>query len=193
MSAERICWAFRVPLQLLGLGGAPLGSTEALMELWLKSALGFALNHVEEAFDRLFDLKGQPEEYTEFETAALLRSNQKDRIETLVRGVQGGVYSPNEARAAEDLDAAPYGDEPRVQSQVVPLSAASAIPTAPLAAVSLAASAAVKDYRDAVQNELDAMKARGALASTRPASNGAATPRTVIRNTKLNGLQRPKF
>jgi hypothetical protein len=33
-----------------------------------------ALNHIEEAFGNLFGLKGQPEEYLEFDTAALLRS-----------------------------------------------------------------------------------------------------------------------
>jgi hypothetical protein len=49
----------------------------------------------------------------------------------LVRGVRGGVFSPNEARAEEDLPAVEYGDEPRVQMQVVPLSAAGSIPSAP--------------------------------------------------------------
>lgn len=131
LSAERIAYAFRIPLQLLGLGGAPLGSVEALLRFWLATGLGFALNHVEQAFDQLFGLRGEPAEYTEFDTEALLRSNQKDRIEMLVRGVQGGIYSPNEARAAEGLDAVPYGDEPRLQQQVVPLSAAGSIPAAP--------------------------------------------------------------
>jgi hypothetical protein len=115
----------------LGLGGSPLGTTEALIELWMKTGLGFALNHVEQAFDRLFDLRGEPDEFTELDTEALLRSNQKDRIEMLVRGVQGGIYSPNEARSAEGLDAVEFGDEPRVQQQVVPLSAAGSIPAAP--------------------------------------------------------------
>jgi len=131
LSAERICYAFRVPLQLLGLGGAPLGSTEAIMQFWLNTGLGFTLNHVEQSFDRLFDLRGEPDEYAEFDTEALLRSNQKDRIEMLVRGVQGGIYSPNEARNQEGLDSVPFGDEPRVQQQVVPLSAAGSIPAAP--------------------------------------------------------------
>lgn len=29
-----------------------------------------------------------------FESTCLLRSDQKDRIDALVRGVQGGVFSP---------------------------------------------------------------------------------------------------
>jgi hypothetical protein len=63
----------------------------------------------------------------------LLRSAMKDRVEALARGVQGGIYAPNEARRLEGLPDVEFGDEPRVQQQVVPLSAASAIPSAPSA------------------------------------------------------------
>jgi hypothetical protein len=54
-----------------------------------------------------------------------------DRVEALARGVQGGIYSPNEARSLEDLPAAKDGDEPRVQQQVIPLSFASNPPAPP--------------------------------------------------------------
>ncbi|WP_155255461.1 phage portal protein [Bradyrhizobium elkanii] len=131
LSNEHIALAFRVPLQILGIGGTNYASTELLMQSWIAMGLGFALNHIEEAFGLLFGLKGQPDEYVEFDTAALLRSALKDRIEALARGVQGGIYAPNEARAQEGLDAVDFGDEPRVQQQVVPLSAAGAIPAAP--------------------------------------------------------------
>jgi HK97 family phage portal protein len=135
LSDEKIALAFRVPLQILGIGGTPYASTELLFQSWLASGLGFALNHIEEAFGLLFGLWGQPDEYLEFDTAALLRSAAQSRIETLVRGVQGGVYSPDEARALEGLPRVPggWGKEPRVQQQVVPLSAAAGIPTAPAA------------------------------------------------------------
>jgi len=131
ITEQHIALAFRVPLQILGLGGPTYGSTELLMQSWIATGLGFAINHVEEAFGVLFQLKGQPDEYVEFDTEALLRSALKDRIDALVRGVQGGVYSPNEAREREGLDAVKFGDEPRVQQQVVPLSAAAQIPAAP--------------------------------------------------------------
>jgi hypothetical protein len=126
-----IAMAFRVPLALLGIGTGPMGSTEALMQAWVASGLGFCLNHIELAFDQIFALDGQPEEYTEFDTKALLRSAFKDRIEGLARATQGGIMSPNEARNSEDLPDVPFGDSPRVQQQVVPLSAAAAIPTGP--------------------------------------------------------------
>jgi HK97 family phage portal protein len=131
LTNEHIALAFRIPLQILGLGGATYSSTELLMQSWIASGLGFCLNHVEEAIGVLFLLKGQPDEYVEFDTAALLRSAYNLRIEALARGVQGGIYSPNEARNLEGLADVKFGDEPRVQQQVVPLSAAEAIPAAP--------------------------------------------------------------
>ena len=131
MSDQKIALAFRVPLQILGIGGQAFSSTEAMMQWWIANGLGFALNHIEDAFGLLFALKGQPDEYVEFDTAALLRSAFRDRIEGLVRATQGGIFSPNEARNLESMDSVEFGDEPRVQQQVVPLSAAAAIPAAP--------------------------------------------------------------
>lgn len=125
LSDQRVASVFRVPLPLLSLFNdqTPQTSTETLMQFWLASGLGFMLNHVEEGIGRLFGLSGYPDEYLEFDTEALQRSNFKDRIEGLARGVQGGIFAPNEARGREELRSVPYGDEPRVQQQVVPLSA----------------------------------------------------------------------
>lgn len=131
MSEQHIALAFGIPLAILGIGGASQGSTEALMQFWLSRSLGFCISHVEEAFDKLFGLSGYPDEYTEFDTEALLRSNFRDRVEGLVRGVQGGVFAPNEARRKEGYPDVKAGDEPRVQQQLVPLSAATLIQAAP--------------------------------------------------------------
>lgn len=130
MSDQNVALAFRIPLQILGIGDTPFASTEALMSSWKASGLGFALNHIEEAFGLLFGLKGVPDEYLEFDTGALLRSAFKDRVEGFARGVQGGIFAPNEARAEFEYGAAKFGDEPRVQQQVVPLSAWAATPPA---------------------------------------------------------------
>jgi HK97 family phage portal protein len=131
LSDEHIALAFRIPLPILGLGRTPHGSTELLMQSWVASGLGFALNHVEEAFGMLFVLKGQPDEYVEFDTSSLLRSAMKERIEALSHGVIGGIYAPNEARRMEGLPDVKFGDEPRVQQQVVPLSFAGKVPPTP--------------------------------------------------------------
>jgi HK97 family phage portal protein len=133
LSDQHIALAFRIPLQILGISGAggQYSSTELLMQAWIASGLGFCLNHIEEAIGLFFGLEGVPWEYVEFDTSALLRSSFKERIESLARAVQGGIMAPNEARAKEDYGAVPFGDEPRVQQQVVPLSAAGKIPAAP--------------------------------------------------------------
>jgi len=131
MSDQDIALVFRVPFALLGITGSPAGSAEALMHEWVASGLGFCLNHVEEAFGQAFALKGQPDEYVEFDTEALLRSAFKDRIAALKEGVTGGIFSPNEARNKEGLADVAYGDMPRVQQQMVPLDAAAGIPTGP--------------------------------------------------------------
>lgn len=123
LSEAHIALAFRVPQAILGQGAQTYASTEALMSAWIASGLGFALNHLELAFDALFGLAGYPEEYTEFDTSALMRSAFKDRIEGLARAVQGGIMAPNEARRLEGYPDARAGDQPRVQQQVVPLTA----------------------------------------------------------------------
>jgi HK97 family phage portal protein len=124
MSAQNIALAFRVPLQVLGLGGPTFASTELLMQSWISTGLGFALNHIEEAFGQTFGLAGYPEEYVEFSTTALQRSAFRDRIEALARSTISGIHSPDEARNELDLPTVPggHGKEPRVQQQVVPLS-----------------------------------------------------------------------
>ncbi len=129
MSGENVALAFRVPLQILGIGGPTYASTELLMQSWVAQSLGFALNHIEEAVGILFRLKGQPDEYLELNTAALLRSAFKDMVEALGLGVMRGVYSPDEARAVIELPAVTggHGRMPRVQQQVVPLSYGTAL------------------------------------------------------------------
>lgn len=121
MTDQNVALAFRMPLQVLGVGNTPFASTEALMSSWKSSGLGFALNHIEEAFGLLFQLTGQPEEYLEFNTDALMRSNFKERMEAWATATKSGI-SINEFRNAEGYAAVEFGDEPRVQQQVVPLS-----------------------------------------------------------------------
>lgn len=124
MSAQNIALAFRVPLQVLGIGGQTFSSTELLMQSWISTGLGFALNHIEEAVGHLFGLSGYPDEYVEFSTDALQRSAFRERIEALARSTISGIHSPDEARNELDLPTVPggHGQEPRVQQQVVPLS-----------------------------------------------------------------------
>jgi hypothetical protein len=120
------------------------------MQSWIGTGLGFTLNHIEEAFGQLFQLRGVPDEYLELDTRALLRSAYRERIEALARGVISGIYSPDEARASEDLPAVPggVGKQPRVQQQVVPLSYGSDMqPPSPQAAQPAASAASANENK----------------------------------------------
>lgn len=123
MSSANIALAHRIPLQVLGLGESTYQNVEILNQAWLASGLGFCLNHIETAFDSLFGLTGYPDEYTELDTKALLRSAYRERIEGLARGVISGIFSPDEARASEDLPSVPGGDSPYLQQQNYSLAA----------------------------------------------------------------------
>jgi HK97 family phage portal protein len=132
MTVADIARVYRVPLAIVGdMTGSTYSSTETLVNHWLSTGLGYILEHLELAFDKLFDLPA--DEFIAFDVDQLLRTDFKTRIEGLVRGVQGGIFAPNEARVREGLPPVAFGDEPRVQAQVVPLSFASAAPTAPSA------------------------------------------------------------
>ncbi len=162
--------AFQMPLQVLGLGGTPFASTEALMSSWKSRGLGFALNHIEEAFGLLFGLGGVPDEYLEFNTNALMRSSFKERIEALAAGVIGGILSSDEARNEEDLPVVPggHGAMPRVQQQVVPLSYGSSLqPPDPNAkpAVTAPQTPTDEDEDDDSERNVVAVSARDLLAT----------------------------
>lgn len=144
MSQQNVALAFRMPLQVLGIGDTPFASTESLMASWRATGLGFCLNHIEEAFGNLFGLRGQPDEYLEFSTDALMRSSFKERVEGWAQLATSGIASPD--RAAAEFGWGPaeggHGSMPRVQQQVVPLSYGSAMkPPEPAAALALPAPA----------------------------------------------------
>lgn len=126
LSDQNIALAFRMPLQLFGIGGTPFASTEALMSAWKATGLGFALNHIEEAFGLLFRLKGQPDEYLEFDTEALLRSSFKEMIDAL-NTAAGKVLTYNEARKKIGQPRKDGGDDLYVQMQDIPLAMASKV------------------------------------------------------------------
>lgn len=120
-STADIARLFGVPLALIGeMGAATFNNTEQLIMMWLRQGLGYYINHIELAYDQVFGIE-RTVEYTELDVDFLLRPDFKTRIEGYARGVQGGIYAPNEARAKEGLKKVKGGDEPRVQQQQVPL------------------------------------------------------------------------
>jgi HK97 family phage portal protein len=124
MTVESISRVFRVPLQLINsMNNSTFSNAEAMMSWFLASGLGFLLEHVELELNNLFSLPF--DQRLNFETKVLLRSDWGTQISTLGEGVLKGIYSPDEARGMLGLSPVPNGAgaEPRVQQQVVPLSA----------------------------------------------------------------------
>lgn len=121
LTVEDIARVFRVPPPVIGMMEfSTFNNVESMMKSWISTGLGYTIRHIEESLDRLFDLP--PNQEVMFDTDVLLRSDFAARVEGLVKGITGGLYSPNEARMKEGLSAVDGGEEPRMQMQNQPLS-----------------------------------------------------------------------
>src|SRR5574344_1224322 len=59
--------------------------------------------------------------YFKFNVGVILRADQKTQLEALKEAVNGGIYTPNEARSFLDKEARPGGDELIVNGTMVKL------------------------------------------------------------------------
>ena len=122
MTINDIARAFRVPLPMIQQHdqGSTYNNVEQLYSHWLSGGLGFLLEHIELTFDRMFDLP--KDEFTEFDTNTLMRTDFQGKVDGFTKLVQGGLMTPNEAR--QDFSGLPpveHGDVPHLQAQMVPL------------------------------------------------------------------------
>lgn len=122
LTERQVAQIFRVPPFLLGdLEKASFQNVESLTRFFLGSGLGFYIDHLEEAFTRFFNLPVNEHILFDVEEA-FLRADLKERAEAYGKMVQNGIAAPNELRRRENLPPVEFGDEPRVQQQLVPLS-----------------------------------------------------------------------
>ena len=71
LNDQSVALAFRMPLQVLGVGGTPFASTEALMQSWISQGLGFCLVTTSRRRSGCCSgCDGVPDEYVEFDTRA---------------------------------------------------------------------------------------------------------------------------
>lgn len=120
LSLEDICRVFGVPGPLVNdLAHATLSNAETLMQAFMAMSLGSYIEHIERQFDLLFGLSA--DEYIEFDTAALLRTDFSGRVDGLTKAVQGGLMTPTEARAREGLGPIAGGETAYLQRQMVPI------------------------------------------------------------------------
>lgn len=122
MSIEDVCRVFGVPPPIVAsFHDATLNNAESLIRFWLSTGLGSMLENIEQSLAGAMGMGNSDDEFIELDTESLHRLDWKARIETLARGVIGGVYMPNEARAKESLEDVKGGDQIFLQQQMWPV------------------------------------------------------------------------
>ena len=116
-----IAVAYRVPLHMIGEGDAQFSTAEATQRDFVTRSLGFYIEHIEAALDGFFGFDGRTESIEFDVEGGIMRPEYNARIEGLAKGVQGGIFSPNEARSSEGKKAKEGGDDLFMQRQMVPL------------------------------------------------------------------------
>jgi hypothetical protein len=109
-----------VPPAMIGdMSNATLSNAESMIHSFMSISLGSYLEHIERAFDRLFALPNN--ENIELDTSALLRTDFAARIDGLTKAIQGGLMTPDEARAKEGMSPVEGGDVAYLQRQMTPI------------------------------------------------------------------------
>lgn len=121
MTKKDIAIAFRIPLYMVGEGDHQFSTAEASQRDFITRSLGFYIEHIEAGLDSFFGLDGRTEGIEFDVEQGIMRPEFNARIDGLTKGVQGGVYTPNEAREAEFLPPIEAGDNLFMQRQNVPI------------------------------------------------------------------------
>jgi HK97 family phage portal protein len=133
-SVEDVARALRIPLHMLTGTGQSGAGVEAANRLYYTHCLRPQIEALENRLDDLFGFTGT-DRYVMFDLDQIFRAESDKRIEALTKGVQGGVYTPNEARRMESLPPVEGGDGAFLQRQMTPVSTLSSLADAELASL----------------------------------------------------------
>lgn len=107
---------FGIPLFKLNMGKQSYESNEQQDLDYLKSTLNpFLLQWEQAAGLKWIDARDQAFQYLRFNRDAILQTDAKTRTEVLVKRIQAGIYTPNDALAIEDLNGYLGGDSHYMQ------------------------------------------------------------------------------
>ena len=121
LTVKEIASVYRVPLNMLGEPNTgKLNNVEHMQRMFVVSTLGFYLEHLETAFDKFFEIKVGENIKFDLESG-MMRSDLKSRMDALSTGVKGAIFTPNEARAKENLSPVEGGDQVFLQQQNWPI------------------------------------------------------------------------
>ena len=121
MTKKDIANVYHIPLYMIGEGENQFKTAEAAQRDFITRSLGFYIEHIEAALETFFKMDGRTE-CIEFDVeGGIMRPEYIERIKGLKEAVQGGMFSPNEARASEGKPAKEGGDDLFMQRQMVPI------------------------------------------------------------------------
>lgn len=112
-TSGQIAAAFGIkPYQYNDLTKSSYASAEAQQLSFYVDTLLYIIKQYEEeiSYKLLTDREMTQGYHFKFNVAVILRADLATQIDTLVKGVAGGIYTPNEGRAHLDLEAKPGGD-----------------------------------------------------------------------------------
>jgi HK97 family phage portal protein len=121
---EEIARIWGVPKELLSASGATSWGSgiQELVRGFARFTLPAYTTPLEEALSRVLARRSAPGTLVEFEYAGLLRGSPADEIDLLIKQVDAGLLTPDEARAIRNLPPIPGGDvmRPRATSPAGP-------------------------------------------------------------------------
>lgn len=96
---------FNIPESLINSDANKYASLEQNTVQFLQNTLLPIITQIESAFDKylLDDFEKQLGYYFRFDTSEIIRTTEKEKIETVAKGLKEGLFSFNEARAKLDL------------------------------------------------------------------------------------------
>ncbi len=119
---EKVCSTFHVPPYMVGVGPPPnYNNIEALNQQYYSQCLQILIESLELSLFEGLELATPYD--VEFDLDGLLRMDSAQKMDAATKGVTGGVYSPNEARAMFNLSPVTGGQTPYLQQQNYSLAA----------------------------------------------------------------------
>jgi hypothetical protein len=123
-TVEDVARCFHVPLHKIASDtGVKFNNMAAMNQDYYSQCLQALIENIELLLDEGLGLAGGPQTLgTELDLEGLLRMDPVQRAQRNEVNVKAGIWSPNEARATDDMPPVPGGNEPFLQQQNFPLS-----------------------------------------------------------------------
>lgn len=102
-SEKEVAKIYRVPLYMLGKDDSKFTNQEQANTFFLQHTLTPWLVRIQQYFDRLLTYPFRNDHYVEFDTDSMLRADYKSRMEMYSKGLQSGIYTPNQIYIKENL------------------------------------------------------------------------------------------